>query len=103
MDNIQEECSVRFNISFHAHCAYMQRVYQNLGTILTRTISEVASINLFIRDIFHLDARPWNEFEFAWQFTTWLLSIEKKGMKNTWVASYQFTVRRNFYIQIQSK
>ena len=81
----------RFNISFHAHCAYMQRVYQNLGTILTRTISEVASINLFIRDIFHLDARPWNEFEFAWQFTTWLLSIEKKGMKNIWVASYQFT------------
>ena len=28
MDNMQEECSVHFTLSCHAHCAQMQRVFE---------------------------------------------------------------------------
>ena len=49
--NIIEECSVRFTISFHAHCAQIQRVNQILVVLST------ASDIFFIHDIFYLDAR----------------------------------------------
>ena len=55
-DIIQEECSVRFTLSFHAHWAQIQRVNQNMIVTSPRTISEVVSSNICSL-IFRLDAR----------------------------------------------
>ena len=39
MDKAQEECSIRFTLLFHAHCAQMQRINPDLGFLSTRTIA----------------------------------------------------------------
>ena len=86
MDNIQDECSVRFPHSFHAHCAQMQRFNQNLVVISTRTIHEVASTNFTL----HLDARA------VERIRVWVLifilglhrSQNEKGMSPAWNACY---------------
>ena len=55
MNNIhQEECSVRFSLSLHAHCAQMQRVNQKRVVLSTRPISEVASTIFFSFSYLHL-------------------------------------------------
>ena len=59
IDNIQEECYFHLTLWFHAHCAQMQRINQNL-----RTISEVASsIYLLIMTSLVWTLEPWSEFE----------------------------------------
>ena len=45
IDNIQEEFSNLFKLSFLGHCAQMQRSNQNLLFALTRNVYEVRSIN----------------------------------------------------------
>ena len=57
IDNIQEKCSVCFALSFHAHCAQMQRANQNLVTYFIWT------------------QERWYEFEVALHFLSLLLSI----------------------------
>ena len=46
IDIIQDECSVRFTLSFHAHFEQMQRIYQKIN-ITSPSIFEVASSNFF--------------------------------------------------------
>ena len=55
--NIQEKCSVRFTVSFHAYCAKIKEVTQDIVAVWTRTISEVAFTIFSIHDNFNLDAR----------------------------------------------
>ena len=63
MDNIQEESSVRFTLSFHARHDQMKRIYQNLIVPSTTTrIWKVTSTNFFIRDTLHLDSRTLKRF-----------------------------------------
>ena len=61
MDNIQEECSVRFTLSIYVHCVQMQRVNQNIVVLSTKAIPEVANNNFFIHEIFNLNARAVEE------------------------------------------
>ena len=77
MDYIQEEYSVRFTLSFHAHAffAQMQRANQNIVVLSTRAISEVAYNIFFTHDIFHLDARALGRMRGFVAIFIWLLSI----------------------------
>ena len=59
MDNIQEECSVRFILPFHAHCKEMhemQRVNQNFQSYGREILLKLRPI-FFTHDNFNLDAR----------------------------------------------
>ena len=44
IDNIQEECSVRFTLSFHSHCGQMQTVNQNLTVPFFSLISSFRAV-----------------------------------------------------------
>ena len=51
-----------FTLSFHAHCAQMQRVNQNLVVLLTGTISELASNFFFSWNLLFRRARAVEQF-----------------------------------------